>query len=168
MANEKNVNGKEVLEGVGAAGASAEVAEVKEKTYAEEVAELEGFDDDEIIEEDKAEPTGLKVYRRPFKSKRTGKVYDSYFTKGKIRGKDVEISLVPPDRKGYELLSIVFGDAKSVELYSTDGSMKNSEGGYVNYTTYEVRAYEGDEMYSCKVKPENPSDKQMLLTVLKK
>ncbi len=166
MANEK-MNGKEIFEEKGAKVAEP-AAEVKEKTYAEELAELEGFDDDEIVEEDKAVPTGLKVYRRPFKSKRTGKVYDSYFTKGKIRGKDVEISLAPPDRKGYELLSIVFGDAKSVDLYSTDGKMRNSEGQYVNYTTYEVRAFEGDEVYSCKVKPENASDKQMLLAVLKK
>ena len=40
MANEKNVNGKEVLEGMSATEAMAEVAEVKEKTYAEELAEL--------------------------------------------------------------------------------------------------------------------------------
>ena len=42
------------MEGANAVGASAEVVETKEKTYAEKVAELEGFDDDEIIEEDKA------------------------------------------------------------------------------------------------------------------
>lgn len=40
-----------------------------------------------------------------------GKTYYSYFIKGKVRGKDVRVAIVPPDKGGYAVLDIVFGDA---------------------------------------------------------
>ena len=36
--------------------------------------------------------------------------YYSYFIKGTVRGKDVKIAVVPPDKGGYTVLDIVFGN----------------------------------------------------------
>ena len=41
---------------------------------------------------------------------KNGRTFFSYFIKGNIRGKDVKVAVVPPDRGGYTVLDIVFGD----------------------------------------------------------
>ena len=44
------------------------------------------------------------------------KTYFSYFIKGNVRGKDVKAAIVPPDKGGYAVLDIVFGDEMKAEL----------------------------------------------------
>ena len=44
------------------------------------------------------------------------KTFFSYFIKGNIRGKDVKIAMVPPDKGGYAVLDIVFGNEMKAEL----------------------------------------------------
>ena len=36
--------------------------------------------------------------------------YFSYFIKGTVRGKDVKVAVIPPDKGGYTVLDIVFGN----------------------------------------------------------
>lgn len=45
-----------------------------------------------------------------------GRTFFSYFIKGNIRGKDVKVAVVPPDRGGYTVLDIVFGDQMAAQL----------------------------------------------------
>ena len=47
---------------------------------------------------------------------KNGKSYYSYFIKGNIRGKDVRVLITPPDKGGYAVLDIVFGNENSAEL----------------------------------------------------
>ena len=42
---------------------------------------------------------------------KNGKSYYAYYVKGVIRGRNVRILMVPPDKGGYTVLDIVFGDA---------------------------------------------------------
>ena len=50
----------------------------------------------------------IMVERETFE--KDGKTYFSYFIKGKIRGKEVRVAVVPPDKGGYSVLDIVFGN----------------------------------------------------------
>ena len=45
-----------------------------------------------------------------------GKSYFSYFIKGNIRGKDVRVLVTPPDKGGYAVLDIVFGNEMKAAL----------------------------------------------------
>ena len=48
----------------------------------------------------------IYVERETFEYK--GNTYFSYFIKGTIRGKDVKLAVIPPDKGGYVVLDIVF------------------------------------------------------------
>ena len=39
-----------------------------------------------------------------------GNTYYGYFIRGNVRGKDVRVLIVPPDKGGYTVLDVVFGD----------------------------------------------------------
>ena len=52
----------------------------------------------------------IMVERETFE--KNEKTYFSYFIKGNIRGKDVRVAIVPPDRGGYAVLDIVFGNLR--------------------------------------------------------
>ena len=56
----------------------------------------------------------ILVERETFEMK--GNTYFSYFIRGNVRGKDVKVSIVPPDKGGYTVLDIVFGDANTANL----------------------------------------------------
>lgn len=60
----------------------------------------------------------IMVERETFES--NGKTYFGYFIKGVVRGKDIRIQIVPPnkdtDKGGYNVLDVVFGDAMQAEL----------------------------------------------------
>ncbi len=56
----------------------------------------------------------IKVERDTYE--KNGKTYFSYFIRGNVRGKDVRAAVIPPDRGGYTVLDIVFGDAMEAEL----------------------------------------------------
>ena len=42
---------------------------------------------------------------------KNGRTFFSYFIKGNIRGKEVKMAVVPPDKGGYTVLDIVFAVA---------------------------------------------------------
>ena len=56
----------------------------------------------------------IMVERETFE--KNGKSYYSYFIKGNIRGKEVRVLITPPDKGGYTVLDIVFGNENSAEL----------------------------------------------------
>lgn len=97
------------------------------------------------------------------------KTYFSYFIKGKVRGKDVRVAIVPPDKGGYTVLDIVFGAEMSAELTLTPYEIKDeSTGRVVKGNTYGVRTMdENGEIYECKVKPYRDSDKTLLNMLLR-
>ena len=44
------------------------------------------------------------VERETFESK--GKTYYTYFIKGQVRGKDVRVAVIPPDKGGYAVQTV--------------------------------------------------------------
>ena len=69
------------------------------------------------------------VEREPFEMNE--KTYFKYFIKGNIRGKDVKIAIVPPDRGGYTVLDIVYGDAMQAELKIMPFEIKGEKGNVI-------------------------------------
>ncbi len=92
------------------------------------------------------------------------KEYFAYFIKGSIRGKAVKISVVPPDRGGYAVLEIVFGEAMAAELVLNPYEIKDeATGRVISGNSYLVRSYDEDGVvYECSVKPFRNSDKMLL------
>ena len=92
-----------------------------------------------------------------------GKAYFSYFIKGNVRGKDVRVSIIPPDKGGYTVLDIVFGNEMSAELTLTPYEIKDDSGKVLKGNTYGVRSVDEDgQVYECKIKPFRDSDKALL------
>ena len=84
------------------------------------------------------------------------KTYYSYFIKGKVRGKDVKVAIVPPDNGGFAVLDIVFGNEMSAELTLTPYEIKDEKTGrVVKGNTYGGRSTDAvtGEIFECKVKP---------------
>jgi len=97
-----------------------------------------------------------------------GKSYFSYFIKGQIRGREVRVSVAPPDRGGYSVLDIVFGDAMSAELVLKPYEIKDEASGKViKGNSYAVKSVDADGTeYECGVKPFRASDKALLNMLL--
>lgn len=104
----------------------------------------------------------IKVERDTYE--KNGKTYFSYFIRGNVRGKDVRAAVIPPDRGGYAVLDIVFGDAMEAELVVTPFEMKDETSGrIISGNTYAVRSVdENGEVYECKIKPSRASDKALI------
>ena len=104
----------------------------------------------------------IMVERETFE--KNGKTYFSYFIKGNIRGKDVKVAIVPPDRGGYAVLDIVFGNEMQAELVVNPYEIKDdATGNVIKGNTYAVRTIdENGETYECNVKPFRNSDKMLL------
>lgn len=104
----------------------------------------------------------IKVERDTYE--KNGKTYFSYFIRGNVRCKDVRAAVIPPDRGGYTVLDIVFGDAMEAELVVTPFEMKDeSSGRIISGNTYAVRSVdENGEVYECKIKPSRASDKALI------
>ena len=104
----------------------------------------------------------IKVERDTYE--KNGKTYFSYFIRGNVRGKDVRAAVIPPDRGGYTVLDIVFGDAMEAELVVTPFEMKDvASGRIISGNTYAVRSVdENGEVYECKIKPSRASDKALI------
>lgn len=98
-----------------------------------------------------------------------GKTYFSYFIKGEVRGKEVRVAIIPPDKGGYTVLDIVFGGEMKAELTLTPYEIKDeSTGRVVKGNTYGVKTVdENGEVYECKVKPYRDSDKTLLNMLLR-
>jgi len=109
----------------------------------------------------------IMVEREPFQ--KNGKNYFSYFIKGTVRGKDIRVLITPPDKGGWQVLDIVFGDANEAELELKPYEMKNeATGEVIKGNSFAVKSVdENGEVYECKIKPLRSSDK-MLLNMLTK
>lgn len=109
----------------------------------------------------------LYVERDTFE--KNGKTYFSYFIKGNVRGKDVKASLMPPDRGGYSVLDIVFGDGNTADLVVVPFEMRDeATGRIITGNTYKAQTVdENGESYECKVQPARASDKSMLAMLLR-
>lgn len=71
---------------------------------------------------------------------KNGRTFFSYFIKGNIRGKEVKVAVVPPDKGGYTVLDIVFGDAMAAELKLKPYEIKDeSTGKVISGNTYAVQ-----------------------------
>lgn len=100
---------------------------------------------------------------------KNGRTFFSYFIKGNIRGKDVKVAVVPPDRGGYTVLDIVFGDQMAAQLVAKHFEIKDdATGKIIAGNTYSVQTVdENGEIYECAVKPYRNSDKSMLNMLLR-
>ena len=107
------------------------------------------------------------VERETFESK--GKTYYTYFIKGQVRGKDVRVAVIPPDKGGYAVLDIVFVDAMEAELVAKPFEIKDDKTGNVFAgNTYAVQTVgEDGEIYECAIKPYRSSDKTLLNMLLR-
>lgn len=109
----------------------------------------------------------IKVERETFE--KNDKTYYSYYIKGQIRGKEVKAAMVPPDKGGYSVLDIVFGEGLSADLKITPFEIKDeSTGKAIIGNTYSVyTADENGEVYECAIKPYRSSDKALLNMLIK-
>ncbi len=108
----------------------------------------------------------IMVERETFTAK--DKTYFSYFIKGKVRGKEVKVGVIPPDKGGYTVLDIVFGDTMSCELTATPFEMTTESGQVIKGNTYAVHSTdENGETYECTIKPARSSDKALLNMLLR-
>ena len=97
-----------------------------------------------------------------------GKNYFSYYIKGEVRGKEVRVLLTPPDKGGYTVLDVVFGNEMKAELTLTPYEIKDESGKVLKGNTYGVRTVdEHGEVYECKIKPFRDSDKSLLNMLLR-
>ena len=110
----------------------------------------------------------IKVERDTYE--KDGKTYYSYFIKGNIRGRDIRVLIVPPDKGGYTVLDIVFGEGMEAELVLNPYEIKDeSMGKVIKGNSYAVRTVDEDgEVYECAIKPFRASDKALLNMLLNK
>ena len=103
----------------------------------------------------------IVVERETFE--KNGKTFFTYFIKGKIRGKDVRLSVVPPDKGGYAVLDIVFGNDMKADLVANPYEIKDdATGKIVTGNTFSVQTTEDGIVYECNIKPYRSSDKMLL------
>ncbi|MBR4407043.1 MAG: hypothetical protein IKT27_01885 [Clostridia bacterium] len=97
------------------------------------------------------------------------RTFFTYFIKGKIRGKDVRVAVTPPDKGGYTVLDIVFGNEMKAELITKPYEIKDETSGtIIKGNTYSVRSVdENGEIYECPIKPFRQSDKALLNMLMK-
>ena len=93
-----------------------------------------------------------------------GQNFYSYFVKGQIRGKDVKARLSPKDMGGYDILDIVFLTDETAELVITPSEMTDEKGNIVKFTSYECNNVDPEtgDVFTCGLKPQRASDKQIL------
>ena len=109
----------------------------------------------------------IQVEREPFSGK-DGKSYFSYFIEGKVRGRDVRVAIIPPDKGGYRVLDIVFGDEMSAELILKPYEIKDeATGRVIKGNTYAVKTVDDETEYECTIKPFRSSDKMLLNMLLR-
>ena len=110
----------------------------------------------------------IKVERDTYE--KDGKTYYSYFIKGNIRGRDIRVLIVPPDKGGYTVLDIVFGEEMEAELVLNPYEIKDEgTGKVIKGNSYAVRTVDEEgEVYECAIKPFRASDKALLNMLLNK
>ena len=97
------------------------------------------------------------------------KEYFSYFINGVVRGKEVRVLITPPDKGGYTVLDIVFGNAMAAELVIKPFEIKDdATGKVISGNSFAVQSYDEDgEIYECAIKPFRASDKALLNMLVK-
>lgn len=97
------------------------------------------------------------------------KTYYSYFIKGVIRNKEVKVAVIPPDKGGYAVLDIVFGNEMSAELVANPFEIKDEvTGKVISGNSYLVRTVDDNgEIYECNIKPYRNSDKSLLNMIMR-
>ena len=112
----------------------------------------------------------LYVQKEPFEY--NGKMYNHYYIKGVVRGREVKIDLAPPnkdtDMGGYTVLDIVFGDADRADLIIEPFEVEDEKTKKVikanRYIVFTVD--EDGKVYECTVKPSRMSDRSLLNMLL--
>lgn len=96
------------------------------------------------------------------------KTYFSYFIRGILRGRNVKVALCPPDKGGYAVLDLVFGDENKAKLVVKPFEIKEeATGKIIKGNTYTVQvADQNGTIYECSVKPARSSDKSLLNMLL--
>ena len=95
------------------------------------------------------------------------KEFYSYFIKGVIRGKAIKLAVTPPDKGGYTVLDIVFGNEMKAELTVKPFEIKGEDGSVIKGNTYGVKSVDEDgKVYECAIKPARQSDKALLNMLL--
>ena len=107
--------------------------------------------------------SGKQIFVERETFEKNGRTFFSYFIRGNIRGKDVKVAVVPPDKGGYTVLDIVFGNEMSAELILKPYEIKDEATGRV----IAGNSYAG-EIYECSVKPYRNSDKALLAMLVKR
>lgn len=104
----------------------------------------------------------LSVYREQFTSK--GKQYNSYKVKGAITGKSYSVELQPPDKGGYKLLELVFGENTEAELIVSIDKRKDDFGKTQTKYSYGVERVDPDTgvLLRADLKPRQLSDRTLL------
>ena len=92
------------------------------------------------------------------------KTYFTYFIKGIVRGKNVKVAVTPPDKGGFAVLDIVFGNEMKADLITKPYEIKDdATGNVIKGNTYSVQSVdENGEVYECPIKPFRASDKTLL------
>ncbi len=97
-----------------------------------------------------------------------GKEYNCYCLRGKVRGVDVRVQLLPPDIQGYTVLDIVFGEKEDAEFVVSPFEFKDANGKVISGNSYAVRNTDAEgEIYECKVVPAKPSDRTLIEMLLR-
>lgn len=109
-----------------------------------------------------------KIYVERESFEYNDKSYFGYFVKGTVRGKEVKASVTPPDKAGFAVLDIVFGDESKAELVVVPYEMKDDSGKIIKGNTYVARTIDANgEVYECNIKPSRVSDKALLNMIIK-
>ena len=92
------------------------------------------------------------------------KTYFTYFIKGVVRGKNVKVAVSPPDKGGFAVLDIVFGNEMKADLITKPYEIKDdATGNVIKGNTYSVKSVdENGQVYECPIKPFRASDKTLL------
>lgn len=100
---------------------------------------------------------------------KNGKTYFSYFVQGTVRGKSVKAAIIPPDKGGYTVLDIVFGNEMMAELVVKPFEIKDdATGKVISGNTFAVVSYdENGDTFECAIKPYRASDKAILNMLIK-
>ena len=110
-----------------------------------------------------------KIYVERETFEKDNKTYFSYFVKGNVRGKEVKVAVIPPDKGGYTVLDIVFGNEMKAELVVNPFEIKDEvTGKVIKGNTYIVRTTdENGDVFECNVKQYRNSDKTLLNMMIK-
>ena len=136
------------------------VEEVKNGDVVQEIVK------ENIVEKVEEQKVNIFVEREPFKGD-DGKQYWSYVLRGKIRDRAVKVDFAPKDKGGYEVLDILFDVQDKAELVITKSVMQQSDGTKTKLTSFDLKTYEGEDVYECPVKPSKDSDKALLKMILR-